>query len=99
MKTASVTEAKNQLSRLLELVKQGQSVTITDRRIPVARLEPISRQIDTNTEAHLTRLERQGLIKRGDPTGLKHFLGTCEPVIPTGQVDVVRVLLEQRSDR
>ena len=37
----SVYEAKTQLSRLLELVAQGQAVTITNRGKPVATLNPI----------------------------------------------------------
>lgn len=41
MKIASVSSAKNNLSALLQAVRAGQSVLITDRGIPVARLEPV----------------------------------------------------------
>ena len=37
-------EAKTHLSRLLEAVKQGETVTITKRGQPVARLVPIDSQ-------------------------------------------------------
>ncbi|HQP94219.1 MAG TPA: type II toxin-antitoxin system prevent-host-death family antitoxin, partial [Thermoanaerobaculia bacterium] len=40
MTTVSISEAKNRLSALLDEVREGASVTITDRGRPVARLEP-----------------------------------------------------------
>jgi prevent-host-death family protein len=63
--TASITEAKNNLSKLIKRVRQGESILILDRNVPVARLEPLppgSREAD---EARLLELERQGVIKRG----------------------------------
>lgn len=41
-KVVSVYEAKTQLSRLLELVANGEVVTITNRGKPVATLNPIT---------------------------------------------------------
>ncbi|RME21268.1 MAG: type II toxin-antitoxin system prevent-host-death family antitoxin, partial [Deltaproteobacteria bacterium] len=38
MKTASITQTKNQLSALIEQVKRGETVLILDRGKPVARL-------------------------------------------------------------
>jgi len=63
MKTASISEAKNGLSALLDQVKAGESVLITDRGIPVARIEPVSEADDP--DGWLLRLERKGLIRRG----------------------------------
>ena len=40
MKSASVSEAKNGLSALLDEVRQGETVLITHHGKPVARLEP-----------------------------------------------------------
>lgn len=65
MTTASITQAKSNLSKLIKKVRHGESVLILDRNIPVARLEPLpagSREAD---EATLTQLERRGLLKRG----------------------------------
>ncbi len=39
MKKANVTEAKNNLSALIDGLKSGSSVLIVDRGRPVARLE------------------------------------------------------------
>ena len=63
MRTATVTEAKNGLSALLDQVKAGHDVLITDRGIPVARLVPVSSTADE--DAMLARLERSGIVKRG----------------------------------
>jgi prevent-host-death family protein len=65
MTTASITQAKSNLSKLIKKVRHGESVLILDRNIPVARLEPLpagSREAD---EATLAQLERRGLLKRG----------------------------------
>lgn len=40
MKTATITEAKNGLSALIDRVRAGESILILDRGRPVARLEP-----------------------------------------------------------
>lgn len=61
MKRASISEAKNGLSALLDRVRQGASVIIEDRGVPVARLEPIVG--GANPDGRLARLERQGLIR------------------------------------
>lgn len=61
MKRASISEAKNGLSALLDRVRQGASVIIEDRGVPVARLEPIAGGADP--DGRLARLERQGLIR------------------------------------
>ena len=42
VKRASVSQTKNQLSALLEQVRQGETVVITDHDRPVAQLTPVS---------------------------------------------------------
>jgi len=42
MKRASVTDAKNGLSALLDRVRHGESILIEDRGIPVAQLNPVT---------------------------------------------------------
>jgi len=41
MKTATISEAKNKLSELLAEVRAGESLTILDRKRPIARVEAI----------------------------------------------------------
>jgi prevent-host-death family protein len=44
MRTAGVREARQNLTDLLDDVKKGREVVITDRGRPVARLTPIERR-------------------------------------------------------
>ena len=95
MTTASVTEAKNNLSKLLKRVRHGESVLILDRNVPVARLEPLPRGSAEADEASLTELERQGLLKRGKGKLPKDFW--TRP-LPKLKGSVVRTLLKMREE-
>lgn len=95
MTTASITEAKNNLSKLLKKVRAGESVLILDRNIPVARLEPLppgSREAD---EAKLLDLERRGLLKRGTGKLPKDFW--TRP-LPKFKKSLVEALLQERRE-
>ena len=63
MKRASVTEAKNRLSALLDRVRHGETVVIEDRGIPVAQLSPIAGRSTADDAGRLARLERQGIVR------------------------------------
>ena len=65
MTSASITQAKTNLSKLIKKVRHGESVLILDRNIPVARLEPLPAGSREGDEAKLAELERRGLVKRG----------------------------------
>lgn len=65
--TIGVREAKAQLSRLVRRARRGDSVTLTYRGRPVARIVPIT-EPDTSTAARMAELERRGWIqKHTDP--------------------------------
>jgi prevent-host-death family protein len=98
MKTTSISEAKNRLSALLELVRRGETVVITNRGRPVARLEPIhSEASPLGDEARLQELERAGIIKRGKPGALRKVLQQ-RPLKAAPGVDVLAALLEERAE-
>ena len=62
MKKATITEAKNQLSALIDRVKHGETIVITDRGRPVARL--VSALTGAEDPAgRLARLERRGGLR------------------------------------
>jgi len=63
MRLASVSEAKNTLSALLDVVRAGETVVIADRGVPVARLEAVDEA--PGADPRLARLERAGLVRRG----------------------------------
>lgn len=44
MRTAGIREARQNLSELLDDIKKGRQVVITDRGRPVARLAPVERR-------------------------------------------------------
>ncbi|MDA2923119.1 type II toxin-antitoxin system prevent-host-death family antitoxin [Acidobacteria bacterium AH-259-L09] len=52
MKKAGIREARQNLSALIEAVKSGQEVVITDRGTPVARLGPPPQQQGKKFRSH-----------------------------------------------
>src|SRR5260370_32816854 len=65
MKVASITEAKNNLSALIDGLKGGSPVLIVDRGRPVARLEPVTAGGKPEHDGRLSRLVREGLVPPG----------------------------------
>jgi prevent-host-death family protein len=61
MKTVNVAAAKNGLSRLLRRAERGESVIITERNRPVARLVPIEASTGPG-EADLAALVAAGVL-------------------------------------
>ncbi len=96
MKTASISTAKNKLSALIDLVRRGETVIITDRNQPVAQLAPLSPSLNTDA-SRLAQLERSGLIKRGRPVSSKGFLNRLPPM-PKTSADVLGALLADRDE-
>ncbi len=97
MKKASISEAKNAFSALLDRVRQGRSIVIEDRGVPVARLEPIAGRLDP--EGRVARLERQGLVtppRRALPKG---WLDARPPRLLKGRRASDVVLDERREGR
>jgi prevent-host-death family protein len=93
METASISEVKNGLSAIIDRVKGGESIVVTDRGIPVAVIEPVSGRIDV--EDRLARLERAGAVRRGSGPVPAELLRTVGPT-PSGGASVVQALLEER---
>lgn len=93
MKSASITEAKNGLSSLIDRVRAGESVLITDRGIPVARIEPVITGIDPS--GRIERLERAGIVRRGTAPVSLDELEPAAPKLANG-VSLVEAALEER---
>ena len=96
MKKASITEAKNNLSALIDGVKGGSPVLIVDRGRPVARLEPVtaSRSGDDDRRG---RLVREGIVRPGRNAMPKTLFATPPPK-PKKGASGVRVLLDERRE-
>lgn len=94
MVSASISHAKAKLSALLDRVKAGETVTITDRGVPVAQIVPLNSAGDVDWDARLERLERQGVVRRPKETlDVAAFLA-----MPKGRsrASVLDALLEER---
>lgn len=94
MKTATITQAKNGLSALIDRVKGGESILILDRGTPVARLEPI---IGGAGDGRVARLERAGLARRGLAAPPVDLISRPGPALPDG-VSLVDYVIEERRE-
>lgn len=97
MKTASISEAKNRLSALIDRVRKGETVVITDRDRPVAQLAPLDTGTSTGADAWLADLERKGIIRRPRRKGVPACLRRPPLRLPAG-VSVLEALLEERRE-
>lgn len=97
MNTATITEAKNRLSALIDRVRSGESILILDRGVPVARLEPVAGFPDPT--GRLRRLERAGLIRVGEAPPPLDLLRLPAPALESGASAVEALLAERRAGR
>ena len=95
MTTASISEAKAKLSALLERVRAGEEVTITDRGVPIARIVPI-RAGEADWDERLERLARAGLVRLPtEKLDVEAFL--ARPLVKS-RASVLEALLEERRE-
>lgn len=96
MKKASITEAKNNLSALIDGVKSGSPVLIVDRGRPVARLEPAGATA-SGADSRLARLVREGIVRPArSPIPADLLTGT--PPRARRRVSGVQALVDERRD-
>lgn len=93
MKTATITQVKNGLSAIIDRVRAGETILITDRGLAVARLEPIAALPDPS--GRLGRLERAGVLRVGMADPPLARLRRPPPALAEG-TSAVRVVLEER---
>ena len=95
MTIASISEAKAKLSALLDRVRTGETITITDRGVPVAQLKPVA-PADVDWDLRLSQLEREGVVRRPEQKlDVDAFLA-----MPKGRSreSVLEALLEERRE-
>ena len=95
MKKASITDAKNNLSALIDRVKGGSPVLIVDRGRPVARLEPVTSL--GSEDDRLARLVRDGVVRPARGVAPKTVFATPPPRAKKG-ASAVRALLDERRE-
>ncbi len=98
MVVATITEAKNRLSALIDRVRSGESVLIVDRGTPVARLESaVSGAPDA--EGKIARLERTGSVRAARKPPAIDLLSEEAPSLRPGASAVAAILEERREGR
>jgi antitoxin (DNA-binding transcriptional repressor) of toxin-antitoxin stability system len=98
MKKASITEAKNGLSKLIDGLRAGSSVLIMDRGRPVARLEAVSMGTDADDTGRLARLVRDGVVRPSRKPSMPKTLITEPPPRVKGGESIVDILIEERRE-
>lgn len=95
MRRVGIAEAKNNLSALLDRVRRGERVLITDRGNPVASIVPV--EPDAGTAAGIARLQREGLVRRG--SGRAELILTPPPKLKRGASALAALLEDRREGR
>lgn len=106
MNTVKIADLKNNLSRHLWHVREGGEVVVLDRDTPVARIVPFgppgtrtAAARDAFAAGHLTDLERQGLVVRGNPRAVADWLRARTPAArPAGAPSAVDLLIGARRE-
>ena len=94
MTRASITDAKNGLSALLERVRRGEGVIIEDRGVPVARLEPVFDTLDD--DGRIARLERAGIVRRPSED-VPSSVAKTPPPRPARGHSISQAVLDERA--
>lgn len=98
MLVATITEAKNRLSALIDHVRGGESVLIVDRGIPVARLES-ALGAGADGDGRIARLERSGAVRPARKPPAVDLLSSEPPHARAGVSALAALLEERRTGR
>lgn len=97
MKSASISEAKNGLSALLDEVRRGETVLITHRGRPVARIESYQASELTAREAEAELVQRGIADPPRVPLDVERFLAKPVPRLADG-ISASRLIVAERED-
>jgi antitoxin (DNA-binding transcriptional repressor) of toxin-antitoxin stability system len=97
MKKATIAEAKKNLRALIDGLKGGSPLLIMDRGRPVARLKPVTSDLEGRQDGRLARLFRKGLV-RPRRTQLTDALFSSQPPRANAAASAVDVLIEERRE-
>ncbi len=97
MRRASISEVKNGLSSYVDLVREGETVVITDRGRPVAQLVSPAHSQNADVDERRAALEARGVLLRATSSAGKGFLKRLPP-LPKARGDVLAALLEERRE-
>ncbi|GJL67092.1 MAG: hypothetical protein NPIRA05_20630 [Nitrospirales bacterium] len=93
MSAIGVRELKNRLTHYLHLIKKGEEVIVTERGVPIALLQPITKAAQaTSREARLSRLSALGMATLPQKPTRKRL----KTVTPSGPPASQAILEERR---
>lgn len=97
----TISDAKARLSHFIELAKSGETVLITDRGIPVVKLESAARPsregLSAEDSGRIDRLEKAGILRVSDkPLDLSWMDMPIAVPLPGG--DILKALLDEREE-
>ncbi len=95
MKSESISSAKNRLSALIKRVQRGDSILITDRGVPVAKLVPV--QLGAGVPAGIIALAQQGLVRLPELASDASWLDLPWPTVRPGP-SVVEMVIQEREE-
>ena len=96
MKRANISTTKNNLSKLIDEVRGGDTILITDRDVPVARLEPVTSL--GGLSGRVPSLARDGIVSLPvTQLNARHFLSRTKAQLSEG-VSGVAALLDERGE-
>jgi prevent-host-death family protein len=95
MKKAKIGELRNNLSRYLDRVRAGETITVLDRNQPIAQIVPVRDQPHMSDEDRLASLERRGLARRGRGD-LRKWLREHKPIEIPGE-SLSQAVIEDRE--
>ena len=95
MRAVNIADLKNNLSRYLDEVRQGEEVLIKDRNKPLAKIVPLSLGDD---EAEMIRLAAEGKIRLPEiDRGILNSFWKLP--LPKVSADVSLLIREERDER
>ena len=86
MKRVGARQFKNRQSYYLKRVRKGESILVTDRGKPVAKVLPVTQWDSLILEKKLEELERQGHLRRARRRGFEPFKPLPQRGKPASQI-------------
>ena len=99
MRKVSITEAKNKLSALIDGLRGSSPILIVDRGRPVARLEPVTAEVDAEPGARLSRLVRDGVVRPRRAAPPRMVFSQPPPRAKPGVSALEALLTDRRESR
>jgi len=96
MKAVNIADLKNNLSKYMLAVKQGEEILVKDRNRPVAKIVPLSHAEDEAAELLALAAEGKVRLPGGEATAIEEIL---QARLPRVKADVSRLLREERDGR